>query len=87
MPLDHIPLQFVSGHGVTNVCTSEWNRLTWGQGCYCVCRAPRAHAGMECIYSLSTSARLSRRFADGVDDVLKVLLDTGSRVRTVFSLC
>lgn len=84
VPLDHVPLQFVSGHGVTDSCTCDWNCLTWGQGCSCVHRTP---AGLEHVYSLSTSARLSWCFADGVNDVPKVLQDTGSRVRTVFSLC
>lgn len=51
VPLDHVPLQFVSGHGVTNSPTCDWSRLTWGRGCYCVCRAHRAHAGIVFILS------------------------------------
>lgn len=86
VPVDHVPLQFVSGHGVTSSCTCDWSRLTWGQDCYCVCRARRAPADTECVYSLSTSARLSWCFADGVNDVPKVLQDIGTRVRTVFPL-
>lgn len=36
----------------------------------------RAPAALECVYSLSTSARLSWCFADGVNDVPRVLQDT-----------